>query len=264
MMTTEQFTQLLGAIEKIATRPYALTGAVDWPLLLVLGGLLMAVIGAMWVDFKQAMKDGREEWLNEMRDAKSENDKAMISFGRLCVTVNPTVARAKQEEAMTDNEKAFLAMLAWAELGQQIIAVSSYGYNVLVESLPGRVKLFHDYSDHPRIVVEVKSRTPAGMRIIIPSTAAGRYQILKRTFDHYKKNLGLSDFSPASQDTIALQLIRERGALPDINQGKISQAIAKSRTIWASLPGAGYGQPEKKMVELLAVYTAAGGVMDNN
>ena len=49
-------------------------------------------------------------------------------------------------------------------------------------------------------------------------------------------------FSPKSQDAVALQQIKERGALPMIDRGDIRQAIDRCGNIWASLPGAGYGQ----------------------
>ena len=49
--------------------------------------------------------------------------------------------------------------------------------------------------------------------------------------------LGLKDFSPKSQDAVALQQIKERGALPMID-GDIRQAIDRCSNIWASLPGA--------------------------
>ena len=52
--------------------------------------------------------------------------------------------------------------------------------------------------------------------------------------------------SPKSQDAVALQQIKERGALPMIDRGDIRQAIDRSVHIWASLPGAGYGQSEHK------------------
>ena len=52
---------------------------------------------------------------------------------------------------------------------------------------------------------------------------------------------GLKDF-PKSQDAVALQQIKERGALPMIDRGDIRQAIDCCSNIWASLPGAGYGQ----------------------
>ena len=43
--------------------------------------------------------------------------------------------------------------------------------------------------------------------------------------DAYRKQLGLKDFSPKSQDAVALQQIKERGALPMIDRGDIRQAI---------------------------------------
>ena len=43
-----------------------------------------------------------------------------------------------------------------------------------------------------------------------------------------------------------LQQIKERGALPMIDRGDIRQAIDRCSNIWASLPGAGYGQFEHK------------------
>ena len=39
-----------------------------------------------------------------------------------------------------------------------------------------------------------------------------------------------------------MQQIKERGVLPMIDRGDIRQAIDRCSNIWASLPGAGYGQ----------------------
>ena len=152
---------------------------------------------------------------------------------------------------MNPNLKAFLDMLAWSELGSQIQAESDRGYNVLVGSLPGRVKLFSPYADHPRQLIRINDK--------LSSTAAGRYQILKRIFDHYKRTLSLPDFSPASQDKIAVQLIRECGAYQTIVSGRIIEAIHKCRSRWASLPGAGYDQPEHRIEPLVIAYRNAGG-----
>ena len=55
---------------------------------------------------------------------------------------------------------------------------------------------------------------------------AGRYR-LHRWWDAYRKQLGLKDFSPKSQDAVALQQIKERGALPMIDRGDIRQAISR-------------------------------------
>ena len=45
------------------------------------------------------------------------------------------------------------------------------------------------------------------------------------------------DFSPKSQDAVALQQIKERGALPMIDRGDIRQAIDRCSNIWASPSG---------------------------
>ena len=62
---------------------------------------------------------------------------------------------------------------------------------------------------------------------------------------------------------MALQQIKERGALPMIDRGDIRQAIDHrcSNNIWASLPGAGYGQFEHKADSLIAKFKKAGGTV---
>ena len=49
-----------------------------------------------------------------------------------------------------------------------------------------------------------------------------------------------------------MQQIKERGALPMIDRGDIRQTIDRCSNIWASLPGAGYGQFEHKADSLIA------------
>lgn len=148
------------------------------------------------------------------------------------------------------NLKAFLDMIAWAEgtdNGRQ--ETKDDGYDVLVGG-----GLFTGYQYHPRKLIALP-------RLGIKSTAAGRYQLLSRYYDAYKRSLKLSDFSPASQDKIAIQQIRERRALEDIKAGRIESAISKVRNIWASLPGAGYGQHEQEIATLIERYKKAGGTV---
>ena len=114
---------------------------------------------------------------------------------------------------INNQRKAFLDMLAWSEgtdNGRQ--KTRNHGYDVIVGG-----ELFTDYSDHPRKLVTLNPK--------LKSTAAGRYQLLSRWWDAYRKQLGLKDFSPKSQDAVALQQIKERGALPMIDRGDIRQAI---------------------------------------
>lgn len=150
---------------------------------------------------------------------------------------------------MNANRKAFLAMIAHSEIGAKLLAVSDNGYNVLVGG-----ELFSSYADHPRKSVRFE-------RLGIRSTAAGRYQLLYRYYVAYKARLGLSDFSPASQDTIALQQIKECRALPDIDAGRFDEAVRKCAHIWASLPSAGYGQHENGLDDLREAYVKAGGAL---
>lgn len=114
--------------------------------------------------------------------------------------------------------------------------------------------LFEDLADHPRQWVTRLSRGRP-----LTSTAAGAYQILARTWDSLR-SLGLRDFGARSQDIAAVELIRRRGALPAVERGAFAQAVELIRREWASLPGAGYGQPEKSAAELLAVYRSNGGM----
>lgn len=143
------------------------------------------------------------------------------------------------------NVSAFLDMLAYAEGTPRF--GSEDGYNVIVGG-----GLFHDYSDHPRKSISLP-------RYGIRSTAAGRYQFLIGTWDDLAKRFNLKDFTPSSQDAGAIQLIRQCRALALVHDGKVREAIHACRRIWASLPGAGYGQREVATDELVDVYQRAGG-----
>ena len=146
---------------------------------------------------------------------------------------------------MNQNRKAFLDMIAAS--GGTIKFGDQNGYNVIVGG-----GLFNSYADHPRQLVDL------GKGLL--STAAGRYQLLSRYFSYYKKTLNLPDFSPASQDVIALQQIKECKALADIDAGHFDAAVKKCARIWASLPGAGYGQHENTIDYLRLAYQKAGGI----
>ncbi|MBK9329057.1 MAG: glycoside hydrolase family 104 protein [Sphingobacteriales bacterium] len=111
-------------------------------------------------------------------------------------------------------------------------------------------KLFNDYAQHPRVKVPFRNTY---------STAAGAYQFLYSTWYRLSLKLGLKDFSPESQDKACIELIREKNALEDVKNGNFESAIKKIAKVWASLPGAGYNQPEKKIAELQKVYTQNGG-----
>ena len=153
------------------------------------------------------------------------------------------MAKISDSLAGSKNALAFLDMLAWSE-GTSTIKSSDDGYNVLVGGT-----LFVGYADHPRKLV----RLP---RYNISSTAAGRYQFLSRTWDAIVRNYGFKGrFIPEAQDLAAIKVLIECKALPHIHAGRIQEAIAAAAPIWASLPGAGYGQREHKLAQLLEIYS---------
>lgn len=154
---------------------------------------------------------------------------------------------------ITPNQKAFLDMLAKSEGTSTSKFTKNDGYDVIVGGL-NSPNIFTDYSNHPNKLVTVNN---AGLK----STAAGRYQLLYKWYVAYKKQLGLPDFSPVSQDRIALEQIKEQGALKDIDVGHIQDAIKKCANIWASLPGNNYNQAQRSVAWLIAAYKAAGGTV---
>lgn len=148
--------------------------------------------------------------------------------------------------------KAFLDLLAWSEATSTHPLTMNDGYDVIVTGVGG-MQVFTDYADHPfahggSVVVR---HVP-----LLVSTAAGRYQLLARYWNIYRVRLHLSDFSPPSQDAVAVQQIKERGAIPLILSCEIEQAINKCSNIWASLPDNHYGQGGKTMDELLEKYNS--------
>lgn len=96
---------------------------------------------------------------------------------------------------------------------------------------------FTDFRAHPRIVGLV---TKEG-----PSTAAGKYGITATTYDDYAPKIGVRDFSPDSQDKLAIAIIKRRGALEDVQRGDFNAAIAKLGSTWASFPSSPYSQPKR-------------------
>ena len=134
---------------------------------------------------------------------------------------------------INNQRKAFLDMLAWSEgtdNGRQKIEMS-------VRHPAGEL-LHEKLLRSPRKLVTLNPK--------LKSTGAGRYQLLSRWWDAYA-TAAVQRTPLQSQDAVALQQIKERGALPMIDRGDIRQAIDRYLNIWASLPGAGYGRFEHKV-----------------
>jgi murein DD-endopeptidase MepM/ murein hydrolase activator NlpD/muramidase (phage lysozyme) len=123
--------------------------------------------------------------------------------------------------------RAMLDTIAWAE---------GANYNTLFGG-----GTFSDFSRHPNRVIR---------RSGFASTAAGRYQFLKDTWD----GLNLTDFTPANQDRGCVLLLRRRGALAAIEAGDIPRALQSISYEWASLPPYRYSGQGTKTTEQVVSY----------
>ncbi|MEH1928104.1 glycoside hydrolase family 24 protein [Nostoc sp.] len=135
---------------------------------------------------------------------------------------------------------AFLATIRWAETGTS----EPESYRKLVFN-----GTFNNFSTHPL----KKQCAPINGKNVC-STAAGAYQMLDKSWYDIQPKLNLKDFSPASQDKMAIEYIRRNNALSDIEAGRFDTAICKVGRVWASLPCNNYAQPQKSLAELRSVY----------
>jgi muramidase (phage lysozyme) len=148
------------------------------------------------------------------------------------------------------NLKAFLDVIAKSE---GTFGKGDDGYNVMVGG-----RLFEDYSRHPHPKVWINS-------INNYSSASGRYQLLYRYWLVYLEKLHLErceggSFGKIAQDLCAIQQIKERKALADIEAGRLASALEKVSNIWASLPG-GVQHQTTTVASLTKAFVDSGGVL---
>jgi muramidase (phage lysozyme) len=167
------------------------------------------------------------------------------------------IIRIAQQRAtrLTENEalladpdvSAFLKAIAEAEGG---------GYDFKYGAVKGKRNdpwRFSDFSTHP------------GPGFGGVTTAAGMYQITIDTWHQHGGRMGLSDFSPKTQDLIAVELLRSINVIDKIKSGDIAAAVGPTSIKWAAVamgPGQGgrhTNQPFVKYDTFLATYQANGG-----
>ena len=99
----------------------------------------------------------------------------------------------------------------------------NHGYDVIVGG-----ELFTDYSDHPRKLVTLNPNSNQQAPDATSFFPVGGMSPQAVWPERLSEKVV----------TLALQQIKERGALPKIDRGDIRQAIDRCSNIWASLPGA--------------------------
>lgn len=130
--------------------------------------------------------------------------------------------------------KGALSPEAYALLDTIAGTESAGDYNIMYGG-----KRFKGYKDHPRQLFTIEKGPNKGRK----SSAAGRYQFIRDTWDDQARKLGLKDFSPENQDRAAWNLAQEkygRGLMSALRSGdprKIAAVGTTLRNQWTSLPG---------------------------
>lgn len=139
--------------------------------------------------------------------------------------------RKQLEQALSNpNVRKFLDLISYTE------GTQGNGYRTAFGG--GQLR---SLNDHPRYLKSFR-QTDGKMN---KTSAAGRYQFLKGTWDGVARQYGLRDFSPQNQDLGAVALLFGRGAIPALLKGDYQTAIRKTGDEWASLPSSNYKQNKR-------------------
>lgn len=192
---------------------------------------------------------------------------AAVLSGGLLLLFPPRVSAAVAENPNTDepgenglsifnwrsivngdqNVFAFLAVIRAVEGG-----TDEYDYDDLFGG-----SNFTDYRDHPANLGWRGVRLPDGRL----TTAAGAYQITRTTWNEYKDEAGVTDFSPASQDAFAIFLLKKRGAYELVRAGEFDNAVARLRNEWEAFARMAAGRYFMSQGDAKNYFVNSGGVL---
>lgn len=144
-------------------------------------------------------------------------------------------------------QKALHDSIAWAEGTRDH---SNDGYDVMFS-----FKIMNSCANHPNQCLKFGSSC---------STAAGRYQFLKGTWDSVKSAQGLDSFEPENQERGGAYLVKtvRKVNVPQtraMTASEFSNAMSKLSWEWASLPPGRYGQPNKSSSQMRNFYCSLAG-----
>jgi muramidase (phage lysozyme) len=168
------------------------------------------------------------------------------TFGFISTSLNQVSQETSSK--YSPRMQAFLATIRWAETGYS----GTESYRQLVFN-----GTFNNFSTHP---LQKQCAAINGKQTC--STAAGAYQMLDKSWWDLQPKLKLPDFSPRSQDRMAVEYIRRNNAMgkarsstiADIESGNFAKAACKVGKIWASFPCNSYNQNPKSMEKLSTYY----------
>jgi muramidase (phage lysozyme) len=200
-----------------------------------------SVMTGSWYD--DLMDDAEKKGI-EFRNNLRKNDAIMRSLLGPTETFKPKRGGPEQHAQSSNKNNSFNSLIdnPNARRYLDVIAKSegtagymNNGYNTMFGG-----DQFSEMSDHPRILKEFTQTDGKKNK----TSAAGRYQFTQSSWDEAAAALGLTDFSPSSQDMAALYLIQRAGQLDNVVNGNFEGATAGLGGVWASLPSSTYAQPK--------------------
>ena len=157
----------------------------------------------------------------KIADAKSQELLRRSNLIEKTLFVDSTRVAKKD---LSPNVKAFLDTIAWS---LRRVPGNSYRLKINDEE-------FSSFEKHPR--EKICGAFYGVDKEKVCADSAGRYHITSETWDSLSQRLKLKDFSPESQDTAVVELLRETGALNDIEEGSLETAIYKAAPDWVTFP----------------------------
>jgi lysozyme len=156
---------------------------------------------------------------------------------------------------VSPNSAAFLRVIREGESSQDARAFYLIVYGSTFQSTADHPRIHFDRDTH-KLVENWRSAPPMST-----TSAAGAFQITETTWDRFTAAVGPRDFSPESQGECALWLIKQRGALEDVEAGRLEIAIFKCRNEWTSLPGANENSGRYTLAKAALVFQQYGGTL---
>jgi muramidase (phage lysozyme) len=199
--------------------------------------------GNGWVNIRT--EDEKTGWAssNYLTEADDSDGDTTTADGATC-------APSRATDVVNRYQKAFHDTIAWAEGTRD--QGGKDGYNIMF-----RGGTFASCQRHPNRCIRMNGGNC--------STAAGRYQFLKRTWTSIANTRGYATFEPENQERGAAYLIASvrRVTIPTdrpLTESEFEIVMTKLSYEWASLPPARYpGQGTKPLDQLRAQYCTSAG-----
>ena len=181
----------------------------------------------LWENWRK-QRDGIKARHDAERDAHGEYTPEPVNFGSTGTSGDDSGKVTTGGNSSLTSSSA-TGQTGWGRLSKVIRAgegtSGDAGYTTMFTGAR-----FDDTSRHPRRI------NRSGR---LASDAAGAYQFLSTTWDGAKNALGLTDFSPDSQEKAGRYLTQKRGVDPDAvynTKEELGQALDKLAPEWASMP----------------------------